>query len=70
MANGNRRASNDGKRDIPDVSLFASNGFMGSAYSICQADLKTGKIEGPCPDVIWGFGGTSVSSPALPESWP
>ncbi len=53
---------NDGKRDIPDVSLFASNGFMGSAYSICQADLNE---EGPCPDVIWGFGGTSVSSPAF-----
>ncbi len=28
----------DGARDIPDVSLFASNGFMGSAYIVCEAD--------------------------------
>ena len=29
---------NDDKRDIPDVSLFASNGFMGNFYVICQSD--------------------------------
>jgi subtilase family serine protease len=52
--------SPDGKRDLPDVSLFASNGFLGSAYIICEADLY-----GPCPSTFVGFGGTSVSSPAF-----
>jgi subtilase family serine protease len=50
----------DGKRDIPDVSLFASNGFLGQAYLICQADQN-----GDCPSSFLGFGGTSVSSPAF-----
>ena len=52
--------SNDGKRDIPDVSLFASSGWAGTAYVICQADY-----QGPCPGFNPRFGGTSVSSPAL-----
>jgi len=50
----------DGKRDIPDVSLFASNGFVGNAYIVCQADSG-----GDCPFSFLGFGGTSVSSPAF-----
>jgi len=50
----------DGKRDLPDVSLFASNGFLGSAYIICEADQS-----GPCPSTILGIGGTSASSPAF-----
>jgi subtilase family serine protease len=50
----------DGKRDVPDVSLFASNGFNNSFYIICQSDavacnLSSGQFS--------GFGGTSVSSP-------
>src|SRR3984957_11556744 len=53
----------DGKRDVPDVSLFASNGFNNSFYIVCQSDevntcdLSTGSFL--------GFGGTSVSSPAF-----
>jgi hypothetical protein len=50
----------DGKRDLPDVSLFASNGFIGESYLICQADQG-----GDCPSQYLGFGGTSVSSPAF-----
>jgi hypothetical protein len=50
----------DGKRDLPDVSLFASNGFVGQAYITCQAD-----VGGDCPSSFLGFGGTSVSSPAF-----
>lgn len=50
----------DGKRDLPDVSLFASNGFVGQAYIICEADQN-----GDCPSQFLGFGGTSVSSPAF-----
>ena len=56
---------NDGKRDLPDVSLFASNGFLGSFYIICESDQA-----GPCSlqapySNFLGFGGTSVSSPAF-----
>jgi subtilase family serine protease len=57
---GSGSFSNDGKRDIPDVSLFASNGFVGSAYAVCQADNG-----GACPGSVAGYGGTSVSSPAF-----
>ena len=57
----------DGVRDIPDVSLFASNGFLGSFYIICEADLvPTGMCDlNPPYEDFAGFGGTSVSSPAF-----
>jgi subtilase family serine protease len=57
----------DGVRDIPDVSLFASNGFLGSFYIICEADLSpTGMCDlNPPYEDFAGFGGTSVSSPAF-----
>ena len=54
----------DGVRDIPDVSLFASNGANFSGFAICD-------YEGSCtPDARGNFGvdivgGTSASSPAL-----
>ena len=54
---------NDGVRDLPDVSLFASNGFLGSFYVICQQD-----VAGPCSlpsESFAGYGGTSVASPAF-----
>lgn len=52
----------DGVRDIPDVSLFASNGFWGHYYLFCSSDF------GPCtaPPSNWpGAGGTSFSSPIM-----
>jgi len=53
---------NDGKRDLPDVSLFASNGFLGNFYIVCDSDLT----EGICNlNAFAGFGGTSVGSPAF-----
>ena len=53
---------NDSSRDLPDVSLFASNGFLGSFYVICQSD----QVGGTCDlNNLLGFGGTSVSSPAF-----
>lgn len=53
---------NDNSRDMPDISLFASNGFLGSFYVVCVKDL-TGDV---CDlDDFAGFGGTSVSSPAF-----
>lgn len=52
----------DHLRDMPDVSLFASNGDLtGSFYVICQAD-QTGICD--ANDLV-GYGGTSVSSPAF-----
>jgi hypothetical protein len=53
---------NDNLRDLPDVSLFASYGFLGSFYVICQQD-QTG---GCSLDDLLGYGGTSVAS-LLPE---
>jgi subtilase family serine protease len=53
----------DGKRDVPDVSLFASNGFNGTGYIVCESD-----VTGSCNlanGQFLGFGGTSVSSPAF-----
>jgi subtilase family serine protease len=51
----------DGKRDLPDVSLFASNGFNNSFYIICQSDVFVCSLA-PGSEFS-GFGGTSVSSP-------
>jgi hypothetical protein len=48
----------DNARDLPDVSLFAGNGFVNSYYFFCQSD---GYALGMCDDQ--GVGGTSVSSP-------
>ncbi len=58
----------DGARDIPDVSLFASSGFVGSAYIICEADQPTG--HGSCglgtPEYTFlAIGGTSATTPAF-----
>jgi hypothetical protein len=52
----------DGVRDLPDVSLFASNGVWGHYYVVCISD------EASCagPPYTWaGFGGTSISSPIM-----
>ena len=59
----------DGVRDIPDVSLFASNGFWGHYYVVCWSN-PTYATDGsaPCtgaPSTWAGFGGTSVSSPIM-----
>lgn len=55
----------DNKRDIPDVSLFASNGFVGNFYMICERDFP-GVGGQPCStNAFIGIGGTSASSPAF-----
>jgi len=56
----------DGVRDIPDVSLFASNGFWGVFYAVCISDPTGSSGFTPCtgdPSTWAGFGGTSISSP-------
>jgi len=58
-------------RYLPDVSLFASDGFPyrinGSAYLICVASHGGGSCDYTNPDevIYQEVGGTSVSSPAL-----
>jgi hypothetical protein len=58
----------DNVRDVPDVSLFASAGFFGAFYIVCQqstnSDGKPCSLSAPAYDFA-GYGGTSVSSPAF-----
>ena len=57
----------DHVRDLPDVSMFASDGFTGSFYIVCQSDTApsgTCDLNSPFADFA-GFGGTSVSTPAF-----
>ena len=60
---------NDGVRDLPDVSLFASNGFWSHAILFCMSDPNEG--GSPC-DYSNGLdtfsnsaGGTSFTAPQL-----
>jgi hypothetical protein len=60
----------DGARDLPDVSLFASNGMNGSFYVVCEADaLPPGYAScNPYEGIAWWFvggGGTSASAPTF-----
>jgi hypothetical protein len=56
----------DGKRDLPDVSFFASNDFNGSFYPICEGDVPAQDAVGSCgTSELIGLGGTSASSPAF-----
>ncbi|HEX4241319.1 MAG TPA: protease pro-enzyme activation domain-containing protein [Steroidobacteraceae bacterium] len=62
---------NDGVRDIPDVALFASNGFWDAYYIVCWSNPNTAPAVGGgftctgAPSTWAGFGGTSVSSPIM-----
>jgi hypothetical protein len=57
---------NDGVRDLPDVSLFASNGYNGVLWPICS---EAGDCSETDPLVnetyVSGVGGTSASAPAM-----
>jgi subtilase family serine protease len=59
----------DGVRDIPDVALFASNGFWDAYYVVCWSNpdpnVGGGFTCGGPPNTWAGFGGTSVSSPIM-----
>jgi len=57
----------DGVRDLPDISLFASNGFWNHAIIFCMSDANQGGV--PCDyakpiDVFYNSaGGTSFTAP-------
>jgi len=62
----------DSVRDIPDISLFASNGFNNSFYIVCQSDanpntaacdLSTSATSGT--HNFQGVGGTSGGTPSF-----
>jgi hypothetical protein len=61
--------SGDGKRDLPDISLFASPGYNASGYLYCQSDASaacnvSSGFAGP--NLYFGMiGGTSASAPAF-----
>ncbi|SNS76915.1 Ig-like domain (group 3) [Granulicella rosea] len=58
----------DGVRDLPDVSLFSSQGQNGTFYVVCQqsrnTDGKACNLAAPYSDFA-GYGGTSISTPAF-----
>jgi hypothetical protein len=62
----------DANRDLPDVSLFAANGFNFSFYIICEQDANAAQggsssscdLNSPFLD-FQGVGGTSASSPTF-----
>lgn len=59
---------NDGVRDIPDVSMFASNGFWGHYLVVCYSNPDPTSGGAPCntPPEDWaGAGGTSFDAPIL-----
>jgi len=58
---------NDGHRDLPDVSLFASNGFNDSFYIICQRNASFGAAcnLNNLGVTFQGAGGTSAAAPAF-----
>lgn len=56
----------DGVRDIPDVSLFASNGTWGHYLVICNSDTThNGKPCTGAPSTWYGAGGTSAAAPMM-----
>ncbi len=56
----------DGVRDLPDVSIFASNGEWGHYYPVCWSDTANGGAScSGTPDTWAGFGGTSVAAPIM-----
>lgn len=55
----------DGVRDLPDVSLFASNGSNDSYYPICATDGDCQAVSSGETVQIYGVGGTSASAPSF-----
>jgi hypothetical protein len=57
----------DRARDLPDLSLFAANGYNSSFYPICASpgDCSSANLNSSGAVVITGVGGTSASAPAM-----
>jgi subtilase family serine protease len=59
--------ASDGVRDIPDVSMFASDGAMWGHYAVvCFSDEQNGGAPCAGAPLNWaGFGGTSLAAPVM-----
>lgn len=55
----------DGKRDVPDLSLFASSGALDTAYVICDSQIGPCTFSVASDALAQGVGGTSVASPSM-----
>jgi len=56
----------DGVRDIPDVSMFASDGIWGHYSIICFSDPLNGGVPCSGAPFNWsGVGGTSLATPVM-----
>jgi subtilase family serine protease len=55
----------DGKRDVPDVSLFAAGGELNDAYVICDSQTNPCTYTSSTTALTQAVGGTSVASPAM-----
>ena len=55
----------DKVRDLPDLSLFAANGYNYSFYPICASPGDCSNLSSNGAVVITGVGGTSAGSPAM-----
>ncbi len=55
----------DGKRDVPDVSLFAASGALSDAYAICDSASAPCNYTNTNDAFSQAVGGTSVASPAM-----
>ncbi|MGA3082978.1 MAG: protease pro-enzyme activation domain-containing protein, partial [Terracidiphilus sp.] len=55
----------DGVRDLPDVTLFASDGTNASFLPICASDGDCQPVSSTGTVQITGVGGTSASSPSF-----
>ncbi|HVW11041.1 MAG TPA: S53 family peptidase [Bryobacteraceae bacterium] len=59
--------ANDGVRDIPDVSMFASDGWAWNHFAIiCFSDIRNGGAACKGSPMNWvGIGGTSLAAPMM-----
>lgn len=55
----------DGVRDLPDVSFFAGDGALSSAYLVCISAIGSCTYGSTSENFAEEFGGTSFASPAM-----
>ncbi len=55
----------DGVRDLPDVSFFAGDGALDSAYLVCISAVGSCTYTDTSENTAEEFGGTSFASPAM-----
>ncbi len=64
-AEGTVGVPNDGVRDLPDVSFFAADGYLNSAYLACISANGACIYPNNTEEVYEEFGGTSIASPEM-----